>query len=154
MQKTKKYRMHGLSHTRIDNIYKGMVDRCHNPASYNYHKYGARGTTVCDEWMEDKTAFFKWAFANGYNETLTLDRIDNDKGYSPDNCRWSTYKAQANNKRNNRILEAFGQEKTMAEWADVFHISPSTIWARLKYGWDVKRAISTPVKPSCHRGLK
>lgn len=133
---------HGLSHTRIDNIYKSMIDRCHNPNSHNYHKYGARGIAVCNEWKTDKTAFFKWALENGYSETLSIDRIDNSKGYSPENCRWCTYKEQNNNRRSNRFIEAFGQKKTLAQWSDFTGIKQGTIWARLKAGWNVEKALT------------
>lgn len=136
---------HGLSHTRIDNIYKGIVDRCNNPHSRNYYKYGERGIKVCDEWENDKTKFFEWAFAHGYTDSLTLDRIDNSKDYTPENCRWATYKTQANNRRSNRIISAFGQTKTLTEWSDKTGIKVATIWARLQRGWDAEMALTEEV---------
>lgn len=132
---------HGLSHTRIDNIYKGMISRCYHPQNIRFDRYGGRGITVCDEWRNDKIKFFEWAFANGYTDDLTIDRINGDKGYSPDNCRWKTQKAQQNNRCNNRQIELNGETHTMAEWADITGLNPSTIWARLKRGWSAEEAL-------------
>lgn len=132
---------YGYSHTRIDNIYKTMISRCGNPNNRTYKYYGARGICVCEEWKTDKIKFFEWAFANGYSDTLTLDRKDNYQGYSPDNCRWITYKGQNNNRRNNRLITAFGKTKTVAEWADERKIKAATIHARLKRGWSAEKAL-------------
>lgn len=140
------HRSHGLSHTRIDNIYKSMISRCYKKSSKNYERYGARGITVCEEWRNDKTKFFKWAFEHGYSDRLTIDRIDNNLGYSPQNCRWVSNKVQQNNRRNNRRLECRGQTHTMAEWADISGIKESTIFARLKSNWSVEDAIFTRLR--------
>lgn len=94
---------HDKRRTRIYGVWTSMKNRCYNPKSNRYHRYGARGITVCDEWRENFQAFYDWAMTNGYDENAskgkcTIDRIDNDKGYSPDNCRWVDMKEQSKNK--------------------------------------------------------
>ena len=102
--------------------------------------------SMCDEWENDFLAFREWALANGYSEDLTIDRIDNSKGYSPDNCRWVDLKKQANNRRSNVILEYDGQKYTLAELADHFGFSMATVKQRHKYGWSVEDIVKTPYK--------
>lgn len=110
------HRIHGLSHTRIDNIYRAMKSRCYNKNNAKYHRYGARGIKMCDSWLNDKSAFFTWAFNNGYNEDLTIDRINNNGDYCPENCRWVNLSEQANNKSTNVIIAFEGDFYTMAEF--------------------------------------
>lgn len=98
---------HGKRKSRLYHVWSDMKNRCYNSKIHNYHRYGGRGITVCDEWRNDFGKFYEWAIGNGYDENApygqcTLDRIDNDKGYSPDNCRWVDVKTQNNNKTNNR----------------------------------------------------
>jgi len=90
---------HGMSHSRLDIIYQNMVSRCTNPRNKDFKYYGARGIKICDEWLNDRTTFYTWANANGYKNNLTIDRINNDKGYEPSNCRWVDMKTQAHNRR-------------------------------------------------------
>src|SRR5690606_23910368 len=125
--------------------FKGMVSRCYNPKCHAYGDYGARGITICDEWMQDRSKFFSWALANGYDANLTIDRKNNDLGYSPDNCRWSTQRDQSNNTRRNRMLRLGDIEKTVAQWARRYGIPMRTLWARLDSGWSEEQAITTPL---------
>lgn len=135
---------HGYSHTRIDEIYQNMVDRCYNPNSTYYADYGGRGIAVCEEWLNDRAEFFAWSRKSGYNDNLTIERIDNNKGYCPDNCRWATRKEQANNRRTNHYIEHKGKKQTIQQWADELKINSSTIRWRLKNGWSIEKTLNTP----------
>ena len=92
---------HNMSHTRLYRIYKGMIGRCYYPCFDRYNAYGGRGITICDEWKTDRTKFFEWALKNGYEEMLTIERIDVNGNYEPSNCTWITMKEQYKNKQSN-----------------------------------------------------
>lgn len=91
--------IHGGHGTRLYSIWRNMKERCYKPYAPKYPLYGGRGITVCDEWLHNFSAFRDWALSNGYQNDLTLDRIDNDEGYNPDNCRWATFSEQNRNRR-------------------------------------------------------
>ena len=135
---------HGLTkrETKIERLYtiwSGMKYRCCDPNGKGYHNYGGRGITVCDEWINDYTAFKEWSLNNGYAEDLSIDRIDNDKGYSPDNCRWTTMKVQANNTRVNHRVTYQGETHTLSEWGDILGMSDDLISRRLREGMPLER---------------
>jgi hypothetical protein len=125
-----------------------MKKRCYKQNHRYYARYGGRGITVCDEWKKSSKAFFEWALANGYEEHLTLDRIDNDKGYYPDNCRWANEIEQNNNKGSNIIVEINGKIQTLAQWATETGVSYQTIYKRYKRG---KRGKSLIVNVQEHK---
>ncbi len=135
---------HGMSKTRLYYLYRGMITRCYSVNQRTYQRYGAKGVTVCEEWRNSKEAFFEWALSHGYSDELTLDRIDNSKGYCPENCRWATPTEQANNRKSNHIITANGESHTIAEWARITGIKSSTIKSRLHKGWNEVKAVTTP----------
>lgn len=131
--------------TRLYNIWHGMKARCGNPNNTSYEKYGGKGIKVCDEW-QDYLSFREWALNNGYSESLTIDRINNNGNYEPSNCRWATIREQENNRTNNVLLTAFGKTQTMSQWAKEKNICKSTLFNRLKKGWDIEKALNVPSK--------
>lgn len=139
-------RKHGDSgdRARLYTIWANMNMRTSNPNNSCWKDYGGRGITICEEW-KDYEAFKRWATENGYEPNLTIDRIDNDKGYSPDNCRWITRKMQCYNRRSNHLLKYGDEEKTIQEWADQFNLKRNTLVHRLKLGWSIEKALETPV---------
>ena len=143
----KRTRKHGLSKHRLYAIYNNMIKRCESKQHHCYENYGGRGIKVCPEWRKDFLVFYKWAISNGYESNLTLDRIDNDKGYSPQNCRWVTRVFQQNHRRDNNLLTFNGETRTLTEWARIVGIKNSTIRGRLKSGWSVEDALT--IKPNC-----
>nr|DAM13535.1 MAG TPA: helix-turn-helix domain protein [Caudoviricetes sp.] len=129
-----KHFTHGMSKTRLYKEYFGIKQRCYDKNHDSYKHYGARGIGMCDEWVNSVESFMKWSLENGYNDSLTIDRIDNNKDYSPENCRWSTPKNQSNNKRNNLIAEVNGEILTIAEIAEKYGFKYETIRRRYNHG--------------------
>lgn len=136
---------HGGRGTRLYGIWKAMRQRCHDPHCNRYHIYGGKGITICPEW-DDFACFRQWAYENGYDYKLSLDRIDGNGNYEPSNCRWATILEQQNNRSTNRRLSLNGEEHTMAEWSRLTGISASTIGSRLKRNWSVEQALTTPIR--------
>lgn len=136
---------HGLSNKEaLYGTWKNMKRRCYSPNDKRAKFYSGKGVIVCDEWRNDYSAFRNWALANGYKEGLTIDRIDNNGNYCPENCRWATAKIQANNQSRNRLLTYNGETLTMSEWADKLGITYGTINHRVQRGWSMARIVSTP----------
>jgi hypothetical protein len=129
-----------MSKTRIYRIWKGIKARCHNTKDSAWPDYGGRGITVCDRWRDSFESF-----AKDMGEPAgraTIERIDNSKGYSPENCRWATYKEQARNTRRNRVLTHNGETMCMSAWAEKLNVSPHLIKDRLSLGWSVDKALN------------
>ena len=133
---------------RLYMIYYHIKTRCFNKKDIRWKHYGGRGITICKEWKNDYLSFKNWALSNGYKQNLSIDRIDNDGNYCPENCRWSTTKEQCNNKRNNLHITAFGETKTISEWIkdDRCVIKKYfTLMSRFKRGWEHQRIITQKV---------
>jgi hypothetical protein len=136
---------HGMFGTRLYRIWFNMKQRCSNPKHIAFKNYGGRGIEVCSEWLEFET-FCKWAMSYGYCEDLSIDRIDNDKGYSPENCRWSTEKEQGQNKRNNRVIHINGESHTIAEWARYSGIKENTLRWRITNGVPIEELLKSHIR--------
>ena len=117
---------HGMSHTRIYTIWSGMIQRCCNPNAKNYPRYGGRGVTVCEEWKEFKN-FYEWSKISGYSDNLTIERLDNNGNYCPENCTWITKEKQMRNTRRNHYIKYNDEELTLTEWARKFDMNVETL---------------------------
>lgn len=122
--------------SRLWTVYRSMHMRCEKPSHAAYPRYGGRGIKICADWSHNFGAFSAWALANGYSDDLTLDRIDNDKGYQPDNCRWITRAEQSLNKRDNILVTAFGETKPLSAWTrdPRCTVSPYQCYKRIRSG--------------------
>lgn len=133
---------HGKRKTRLYCIWEHMKQRCYNKNNYEYYLYGGRNITICEEWRNSFTAFYNWALANGYKEELSIDRINNNENYEPNNCRWATCETQANNRRTNHLIEYNGEIHTIAEWAKITGISERKIYDRyIRDNWSVEKTL-------------
>lgn len=139
---------HGKSYTRIYYIFIAMKARCYNYNNEHYKDYGARGIKVCDKWLDKENGFmnfYNWAINNGYQEDLTIDRIDVNGNYEPDNCRWATKKEQANNRRNNHYITYNDETHTLKEWSKILKINYATLKTRIrKKYWNIEKIFTTP----------
>jgi len=145
IQETKK--THGMSGTIEYRTHSRMLERCNNPSHSSYFNYGGRGIFVCDRW-QGKDGFINFFSDMGPRpgKGYSIDRIDNNGPYSPENCRWVTQKEQNNNYRQNRCVEIDGITKNITEWAEVYGVSRDVIYCRIQKGWDLRRAVITPVQ--------
>ena len=127
-------RKHGLSRHPLYAVWAGMIQRCTNKNASNYERYGYRGITVCDEWQHNFKSFYDWAIKSGYESGSTLDRIDNDNGYYPENCRWVDRNIQQNNTRRNHIVTYEGETHSIAEWSRILKVNHETLRYRVNKG--------------------
>ena len=133
---TERVTTHGMTNTRIYKIWSGMKGRCYTPSSGGYNNYGGRGIKVCDEWIGENgfINFYNWSMKNGYNDNLTIDRIDVNGNYEPSNCRWTDNHTQQNNRRDCVYINILGKNYTIAEWSNIVDIPTTTIARRIKDG--------------------
>lgn len=145
---------HHLRKHKLYYIWSGAKQRCTNKKSKFFKDYGGRGIKVCEEWNNEENGFlnfYNWAIENGYTENgdyrqYTLDRIDVNGNYEPDNCRWVSQKIQNNNRRSNRIIEYNGEKHTITEWCQIKNITRSTFYHRIARGWSLEKTLITPQK--------
>ena len=132
--------------TRLWKIWSAMKERCYRVNHSHYKAYGGRGITVCDAWKESYTVFRAWALANGYNDHLTIDRIDVNGNYEPRNCRWIPMSEQHKNKRSNRVVEYKGKKYILSDLAKEVGIGKTTLKYRLDKGMSVEEAVGKPIQ--------
>lgn len=136
---------HGMSKSKLYHIWNGMKNRCYCKTVKSYKDYGERGITVCDEWRNSAEKFIAWALESGYCDGLTIERIDNEKGYSPDNCKWISKSTQTKNRRNCRRFNYKGRTMILSEWCDALCLDYKRIHNRIyKLKWSFEKAIETP----------
>lgn len=143
-RKTKHGARAGGEFPRLYRIWLGMKERCYNKNSLDAKDYGDRGISVCKEWRNDYDVFKKWADTNGYSPSLSIDRIDVNGNYCPENCRWADDFQQARNRRNNAYYEINGELKSLAEWVDIYGANYYRVRGRLRRGWDIVNALTKP----------
>ena len=135
---------HGAWGAPLFPVWKALMSRCYNESDKRYNRYGGRGITVCQEWQD--VGNFIADMTQGYSKGLTIDRIDNDAGYSKGNCRWATRAEQNRNYSRNIVLTHEGKTMCLADWAVHLDITYGTLWDRIDRGWTTERTLSTPVK--------
>lgn len=145
-----RFTSHGQTGTQVHRAWVRIRQRCANPKHQNWADYGGRGILVCDRWLNSFQAFLE---DMGHPPPgATIDRIDNNGPYAPENCRWATRKEQCRNLRSNVLLTFRGDTKTLAEWAEVLEMNSATISSRIKKrGWSIERAFTTPVRTEYRR---
>jgi hypothetical protein len=151
-----KFTKHGMHKSAEYKCWKGMVQRCVNPKASHYMDYGGRGIRVCDRWREPNGRGFMNFFEDMQKRppNTEIDREDNDGHYTPDNCRWATRQEQSRNKRSTVHITYKGKTQCMADWADELGIRRLTLWARIKKGWPIEEALTTPIRKQRPRRLR
>lgn len=136
---------HGMTNTRLYHLWHAMKNRCNNPKVQSYKRYGGRGISVCEQWEKSFISFYEWAINNGYSEDLSIDRIDNNGNYCPENCRWIPLKEQCNNRKTNIVFEYNGEKHNLMQWCKLLDLDYKFIHSRIyRLKWDFERAITTP----------
>lgn len=139
-----KFGSHLDTHSKLYGVWCGIKARCYNPNSTHYKRYGGRGIGMCKEWKSCYETFRNWAINSGYRDGVSIDRIQNDFGYSPSNCRWVDRVTQANNRSSNKLFTMDGETHNLSEWAKLSGINYKTLHNRIfTAGWDFEKAIKT-----------
>lgn len=142
---------HGESGSRLYGVWSNMKDRCYNPNNGYYALYGGRGIKLCPEWEHNYSAFRDWALANGYQDDAghyqcTIDRIDNNGDYCPENCRWVGMVRQCNNRSSCRYVTRNGRTLSLKQWCQELNMAYKSVHTRIRHGWDVEVALTTPFR--------
>lgn len=141
---------HGMRYTRLNKIWNSMKQRCCNANDNAYKYYGGRGIRVCDEWLDKENGFinfYDWSMNNGYQDNLTIDRIDVNGNYEPSNCRWINMKQQSNNRRDNHNITYNNETHTIAEWSEILNINRYTLYYRInKSNMSIEEALTKKVR--------
>lgn len=132
---------HNMSNTRLYRVWQNIKSRCYYKQNNRYENYGGRGIKVCDEWKNDFKSFYEWAVTNGYKDTLTIDRINVNGDYEPNNCRWSTLIQQGRNKRNNKTYTINGETRCLSEWCELLNLNYNTVSTRIHRNWAIEKAL-------------
>jgi hypothetical protein len=142
-----RFRIHGESQTVLYRMWHGMMSRCYKKGHESWRNYGGRGITVCREW-HDFLIFKEWATEAGYRPGLSIERMENDGNYEPGNCKWETHVRQCRNTRKTVYLEAFGERKSLPDWAEDARcvVCSGTLRSRIKLGWEAEIAIKTSAR--------
>lgn len=141
-------RTHLKTNSKIYHTWRAMRQRCYYPKHKYYDKYGGKGITICDEWHHSFEEFYKWALLSGYREGLSIDRIDNTKGYYPGNCKWSDWPTQCRNRKSNIYLEYDGKNLCIEDWSKIVGINSCTLRHRYKIGWTAEKILTHRVTPN------
>lgn len=138
-------KIHGMKNTRLYSLWNAMKSRCNNPKVKSYERYGGRGIQVCEEWEKSFLSFYEWSINNGYKDNLSIDRINNDGNYCPENCRWIPFEEQCNNRRSNIVFEYNGEKHNLMQWCKLLNLDYKFIHNRIyRMKWDFEKAINTP----------
>lgn len=138
---------HHKSNVKLYKVWNAMKQRCHNKNNKRYKDYGGRGIAVCSEWKDDFMSFYNWALSNGYKDNLTIDRINNNGNYEPNNCRLVDKKQQARNRRSNITYTINGETKCIADWCNILGLKQKTVYQRIHYyNWTIRHALELDKK--------
>ncbi len=129
----------------IQTTFSGMKARCYDGNHKSYDNYGGRGIKIYTEWLNDPTSFYNWAYENGYDAGMTIERIDSDEGYNPSNCKFIPLKEQSSNRRSNNYIDIGGQVKTLSEWCRIYKINRNTVKSRIRRGMTPEEALKTKI---------